>query len=106
MKIEQSFSVKSKKDAAAKTQSLLLEGDLCVSNAEAIKAKLLAVDFKYDVNIQLSNIETIDMAGIQIIYSLSKTLAAKGLKSSITAELNERTSEVLRNTGFNEFFKA
>jgi anti-anti-sigma regulatory factor len=106
MKNEASFTVKTKKDASAKVQSLIIEGDIGVSNAQAIRAKLMAIDFKYDVNIQLINIETLDMAGIQIIYSLTKTLASKGLKSSLSAELNDRTSEVLRNTAFTEFFKA
>ena len=98
--------MRTKKDATAKIQSLIIEGDLGVSNAEALKAKLLAIDFKYDVSIQLTNIETVDMAGIQIIYSLTKSLTAKGLNPKLKAELNERQAEVLRNTGFYDFFKA
>jgi anti-anti-sigma regulatory factor len=106
MNNDQSFAVHSKKDSASKIQNLIIEGDLGAGNAEAIKAKLLSTDFKYDVNIQLTKIEALDLACLQLIYSLIKTLMAKGLKVTIKTDLSERLEESVRNTGFIDLLKA
>jgi anti-anti-sigma regulatory factor len=106
MKNELTYSITSKKDSSLKIQNLTIEGDLGANNAEAIRAKLLSTDFKYDVNIELTKIETLDLACIQLIYSLVKTLVAKGLKVNIKSDFSDRLEEAVRNTGFIDLIKA
>lgn len=105
MKKDLTFSFHSKKDPALKVQDIILEGDLSVGNVEAIKAKLQAVEFKYDVNLKLVNIETLDLAFIQLVYSLIKTLVAKGLKVTIKSDFSEKLAETINNTGFVNLIK-
>ncbi len=101
-----SFNVRLKVDNKTKMQTLVLEGELGISNANAIKAKLLAMNFTSDLSIKIKNVETLDLSSLQLIYSLVKTLHSKGLKANIESELPERMQESLRNTGFLDIVKA
>ncbi len=101
-----SYSVRLKVDNKTKMQTLILEGELGIGNADAIKSKLQTLNFTSDLSIKIKNVETLDLSSLQLIYSLVKTLHSKGFKTSIESELPERMQESLRNTGFLDIVKA
>jgi len=103
MSAKQTFTVKLKANRNTNNQELTLEGDLGAGNAEALRKKLLSSDFKSDLDIRMQKIDTLDLTSIQVVYSLMKTLALKGYKSTVSAVLSDRHEAIMRNTGFTEF---
>jgi len=105
MNNDESYQVMLEVDSATKMQNLIFEGELGIANAEAIKQRLLSMDFSGDVTIKIRNVETLDLSGLQLVYSFIKTLHSKGYKASIESDLSDRMKESLLNTGFSEFVK-
>jgi anti-anti-sigma regulatory factor len=106
MNNDESYQVLLEVDSTSKMQNLFLEGELGIANAEAIRLKLLSMDFTGDVNIKLRNVETLDLSSLQLVYSFIKSLHSKGFKANLESELPERMKDSLKNTGFLEFVKA
>jgi anti-anti-sigma regulatory factor len=85
---------------------ILLEGELTLNNAGEIKTKLYEALKKYPLlKISVRNITAIDLSGIQLLYSLSKTAAE--MKRSVTFEiaLPPETAALFQKAGFGSLLK-
>jgi len=84
---------------------LTFEGHLGRENIRSIKEELLSLGLKSgNTIIQIKHVETFDMASVQFILILKKTLEKKNKKSEVRIEatLNENNKTLVRNLGFNE----
>jgi anti-anti-sigma factor len=99
------YSVHSKKDNKKKNQTLVFKGDLSLGNAPAIHSQLLSMEFKFDLVVELREIESLDLSSVQILYSLQKSVRNKGLKVNFTMDVSERIRIILNSTGFSELFR-
>ncbi|MCP4311681.1 MAG: hypothetical protein GY790_10495 [Bacteroidetes bacterium] len=98
-----SFHNTIKRDKKTGIQTIVLGGDLSIRNAVAIQKKLNAVKYTGDViSIQLKNVENLDITIVQMVYSLTNTLAGQDKIFEINSELPEDLEKVLANAGFRE----
>lgn len=84
-----------------KKADVLLQGELSIYNAEEIKKKLIsAVNKHKNINVTLKNIENLDLAGIQLLYSCSKTCSKLNKKVTFNIELPRDIETIIENSGF------
>jgi anti-anti-sigma regulatory factor len=80
---------------------IVLEGELTLNNAGEIKTKLYEAMKKYPLlKVSVRNITAIDLSGIQLLYSLSKT--AEEMNRSVTFDiaLLPETTALFQKAGF------
>jgi anti-anti-sigma regulatory factor len=95
------FNISISDNKNLKSQTLLIEGDLCIKNAVAIKQILQSIKLKGDsMTFQLKNVERIDITFIQLIRSFRIFLKDSGVETFIKTDLNQETERLLRNAGF------
>ncbi len=100
---ELNYTITPVKSPEGETAKILLQGELVLQYLDELKDKLLAVSEKYkDVEIMLRNVESIDLACLQMFYSLKQTLAVNGKKLHFDIELNSEVETILKHTGFDD----
>ncbi|MBS7566792.1 STAS domain-containing protein [Mucilaginibacter sp. Bleaf8] len=83
------------------TAKIFLEGSLIVRDAAAIQAELLTILRTYSrANIHLQNIERIDVAGLQLLSALKKSVEVEGKRIQLLFEPDEYLQRVLALSGF------
>jgi ABC-type transporter Mla MlaB component len=84
-----------------KSLKVFLGGDLGVNNIENLtpKVKQIEKDFS-ELEIFLSEVAVFDMASIQLLFSLKKTIEKHKKKIKFKIELPKETWELLEITGF------
>ncbi len=84
-----------------KKADVLLQKELSINNAEEIKKKLMSALNKHkNINVTLKNIENLDLAGIQLLYSCSRTCRKLNKKVTFNIELPEDIETIVENSGF------
>jgi hypothetical protein len=84
---------------------LTLENDLTFSNAnELIQNYISSID-KFDTLVMQGNIESIDLTGIQAIYSIRKSLVSNKKSLAIGIKINEEAKNLILRSGFKEIFE-
>jgi anti-anti-sigma factor len=79
---------------------IVFKGNLTVSNIETVHSslELLMEDSSQDINIDLSRVEEMDISGLQLLYSLKKTVEGEG--SLRIRAVNPAIQEILDLSGF------
>ncbi len=79
---------------------IVFKGNLTVSNIDTVHSslELLMEDASQDLNIDLSRVEEMDISGLQLLYSLKKTVEAEG--SLRIRAVNPAIQEILDISGF------
>ncbi|UZR99685.1 hypothetical protein [Chondrinema litorale] len=78
--------IKNDKDTA----TVELNGDLVINDISAIKDEILKmVELYTDLQINITNSSKIDLAGLQLLYSLKNFSDKKGTKTSFDIQLAE-----------------
>ena len=86
--------------ADADTTRLLLEGQLIIRNANAIKSRFIpALHSSQNLEIVFKNITKIDVAVLQLIIALQKSAATLKKKLSLDIESTDYIKSVLQNSG-------
>ncbi|HEX2968664.1 MAG TPA: hypothetical protein VHO46_06130 [Bacteroidales bacterium] len=95
------YNLKVRESSDKKSDILLVEGDLSLKNAVALKKQLQTLKFRRnEVVIQLQNVEKIDITTIQIIRSYRNYLNDKNISTSVIPALAPETEKLIKNTGF------
>lgn len=82
------------------SQTFVMEGDLSIKNAAAIRKTLLSHKTGGSVEFHLTNVEKLDITTVQLVYSFRNMLEKEGKKFSLTPELLPETEKLLKATGF------
>lgn len=81
--------------------TIVINGEFTVNNAEEMRQEILPIfEDNETLNIKLTEIENLDLAGIQVLYSLNKTAKNSGKTINFTFDISEEQSEVIKNSGF------
>jgi hypothetical protein len=97
------FIIKTLNEDGSKAETLVIEGDLGIKNAEAIKSAIKSINIKMNsVKIYLKNVGKLDITTIQTIRAFSNDLGNKGKTVSLIAELPSEIERLLTNTGFDK----
>jgi len=97
------FIIKTSNDKNSKTVTVILEGDLGIKNAVAIKNSIQAIKFNTNsVVLNLKNVEKLDITTVQTINALRTALRSNGQKTELIAELPADIEKLLKNTGFSK----
>ena len=84
---------------------VLLEGQLVIKNARAIKKELLfALTRAKPLEFVFRNIIKIDLAVLQLLIALQKSAVKLGKNLSFDFELTEDIKSVMEHSGFAEIF--
>lgn len=102
---QKTFSIKSSVAGDMKSMDVMLEGDLGIRNAAAIKKSLTAIEFQAEnAKFHFRNVEKIDITTIQTFAALSRHLHMKGKKAESDVSFSPEICELLKNTGFTSIF--
>jgi len=79
---------------------IIFKGNLVVSNIEVVHSALESVleESSRNIVIDISQVEEIDIAGLQLLFSLKKTFEADG--SMHIRSLNQSIRDILDLSGF------
>jgi anti-anti-sigma factor len=85
--------------------SIVFKGNLVVSNIESVHStlELLLEDSSRDITVDLTQVEEIDIAGLQLLYSLKKTFEGDG--SMHIRAMNQPLRELFDLSGFSLVLK-
>lgn len=80
---------------------IVLKGNLVVSNIESIHSEIESVleESSRNIILDLTQVEEIDIAGLQLLYSLKKTFEGDG--SLHIEALNQTVRDIIVLSGFN-----
>jgi anti-anti-sigma regulatory factor len=85
------------------TGILKLHGDLTMTNVKSIKETLYDLSYKYSrVNIEVSNVESVDLSFIQLLHSAKHTFRQLNKKISFDINLSPEIKSIIQDAGFNE----
>jgi anti-anti-sigma regulatory factor len=87
-----------------KSVEVSIEGDFSINHIEKLKDKLLEVLDKYnEVEIHMQNLETLDLAAIQLLHSL-KISAGNEKKVRFHVTLSDSLKLLIERAGFSGMF--
>jgi len=98
----ESNSFKINKKAAKDDQSVVvcLSGELSIQNIADIKDGLIQLFEEYDkIEIKTKNVETFDIACVQIFYALSRSAAHLNKEVTYQIDLPEEIMSILSHSG-------
>jgi anti-anti-sigma factor len=80
---------------------IVCKGNLVVTNIESIHSEIesLLEESSRNISIDLSQVEEIDIAGLQLLYSLKKTLEDDGALN--IHAINQSIRDIIDLSGFN-----
>jgi hypothetical protein len=84
---------------------LTLENELTFANSKELLKNYISNIDKFDNLVMQGNIESIDLTGIQAIYSIRKSLVAKNKSLAIGIKINEESKNLILRAGFKELFE-
>lgn len=97
------YSVTSSTENGIKKAIIKLSDDLSLNQISAIKLLMVQNLDKYqEFDIILSDVETIDMGIVQLLYSFKWTAERKSKKVHFNISLTEEHKLLLEHAGFNE----
>lgn len=81
--------------------TVTIEGSMTLSNSASIKEELLPIiDKKQDTHIVVKNLTDIDLAGLQLLIALKKSIINNGKKAIYEVEFPSESQELIRRSGF------
>lgn len=89
----------------ADSQTFVMEGDLSIRNAAAIRKTILSHKAGESVELHLKNVEKLDITTVQLIFSFRNFIESQGKKFNIIPELKPETEKLLKTTGFENILK-
>lgn len=84
---------------------LTLANELTFSNSSELLENYHASKDKFDVLVMQGNVDTIDLTGIQALYSIRKSLMNDKKSISLGFRMNEETKGLILRAGFREIFE-
>ena len=91
--------------AGASGIHLIMQGQLVVKNAKAIKEELLsALNNSQNLQLVLNNIIKIDLAVLQLLIASQKMAARLQIKLSFEIEFTDQIKLVMYNSGLEKYF--
>jgi anti-anti-sigma factor len=81
--------------------TIVFKGNLVVTNIESIHSEIesLLEESSRNITIDLRQVEEIDIAGLQLLYSLKKTLEVDGALNILA--INQCIRDIIDLSGFN-----
>ncbi len=87
------------------TTEIILSGNLNVSNSEAIHKKIQNLMKKpKNLRINISDVESIDLSMVQVLYSAQKSLLHEGKELTVKPNLPFDLSLLMEKTGLKNIF--
>lgn len=84
---------------------IICQNDFCVLHAEVIKDTLLqSLQRSGDETLSLTDATSIDVSGIQLVFSWRKALQAQGRKATVLLPQTESIKDLLEKTGITQIF--
>jgi len=91
---------------ADKKAKMTIEKELTIYTVLEIKEHFMeALNEFNEIDVRIQNVENLDLSFIQLIESLRKTAEEYDKKVTISAELNDETSTLVDNAGFDPVLK-
>lgn len=85
---------------------MTLSGSLTIANAEEMKNKMLAgLEFEH-ISITLKEVESIDLAGVQVLLAYARSAKEKQQQTKFLIEVPEEISEILHSAGISQKLKS
>lgn len=85
--------------------NIKLSGSLVITTIDKILPEINSAIDKYSkITIEGDNIEEIDLAAIQIFYSIMKTLELEKKEIKIDFNFKDKSAKTVKNSGFANFF--
>jgi anti-anti-sigma factor len=80
--------------------TLTIKGDLTYEKVPGIKVALgKKIDKLNQLDLELKETEFLDLTGVQLLYSIKKTIQANGGKITVNHTMNENSLHLLKNAG-------
>lgn len=81
--------------------TIVFKGNLVVTNIESIHSEIesLLEESSRNITINLSQVEELDIAGLQLLYSLKKTVEGDGTLHILA--INQSIRDIIDLSGFN-----
>ncbi len=81
--------------------TIVFKGNLVVTNIESIHSEIesLLEESSRNITINLSQVEELDIAGLQLLYSLKKTVEVDGTLHILA--INQSIRDIIDLSGFN-----
>ncbi len=84
---------------------LTLESDITFANSKELLDNFYASKGKFDILVMQGNIDSMDLTGIQALYSIRKYLQETDKLITIGLKMNEETKSFILRAGFKEIFE-
>lgn len=99
-KLNITISPASSKENDSDSTIVLLKGDLTIDTVDDIKADIISLVKKYDkIIVKCEELGNIDLAGIQVLYSLKKTINKANKKVEFNVKLPEDIETIVNHSG-------
>ncbi|MCH8319315.1 MAG: STAS domain-containing protein [Bacteroidetes bacterium] len=83
--------------------TVLLEGELTLDHLDQVRKILIDCVRKFEIfQINLKNVANIDLACIQLLYALRKSVGEKNKTVTFSLKLSEELNTMLMHAGFDE----
>ena len=79
-----------------------LDNELSFINATEIKDEILSKQDRFEHLTIQANLDHLDLTGIQLLYSIRRTIETQNKKLSLNIKLEEGLSSLISRCGFNE----
>ncbi len=81
--------------------TIIFKGNLVVTNIESIHSEIESFleDYSRNITLDLSQVDEIDIAGLQLLYSLKKTFESDGALHILA--INQSIRDIIDLSGFN-----
>lgn len=84
---------------------LTLENEINFANSKELLDNYMTNKDNFDVLVMQGNVDSIDLTGIQALYSIRKSLINDGKTISLSLKMNEETKSLILRAGFKEIFE-
>jgi anti-anti-sigma factor len=85
---------------------MTLSGNLTIANAEELKNKMMAgLEFE-NISIRLKDVESIDLAGVQVLLAYARSAKEKKQKTGFLTELPDEIRDILNSAGISQKLKS
>lgn len=99
------IEIMKEKKGEPKKGILTLSHEITFANAEELLKNYLSSKDKYEVLVIQGNVDTIDLTGIQALYSIRKSLQNEHKSIAMGMKMNEETKSFILRSGFKEIFE-
>lgn len=99
------IEIMKEKKGEPKVGVLTLDHELTFANANELLDNYIASKDKYDSLIMQGSVDTIDLTGIQVLYSIRKSLKENNKSITLGFKVNDETKNFILRSGFKEIFE-